>query len=1053
MTSRESAQRWVAPGERLVAALRTEIAEARRGDSLDPVTVVVPSFHSAFFLRRAIAADTPLFNVQFLRLEDFAAALIGASDPRPPLSRLCASEIIHAVATDESIRLPDAFARIRGQEGFQRALHRTLDDLDAAGIDPASLDNGGWRFTSAVLGLYGRYKERATSFVAASDSARQAALAVQSGGPEMDRFGRIVLMLVEEPAVQHRDLISSLVMRPSTRVLVGATGEIDSDRLLSQIPGLVTPKERGGETATTVTSGSTRLVSAPDPAEEARWVVRDVLEAAGNDTPFARIAIFFEEPSYGPRLTEAFQLAQIPVSGPSPMTLAQSPKGRWTLGLLSTLNPDGDQSSGQSIESTFARDHLAAWVTGSHVIATDGAPASGAQWDVISRRAGIVSGPKSWDTKLGEHAGRLRTRANRAERQGEDDEARVAAWNAEADESERLRDFVRELAFEAPPDDGNASWSGFVGWLRKLEERYGRAGDDDASEAVGIALDSISDLDSIPGLPAPTFERFTRTLGEELDRPMSRVGGLGSGVLVAPLRQAAASDFDRIYIVGMSEGSYPAIGSEDPLLPDSVRSSVPGLKTLGGERASARRRYLTALASGQKRVLVWPRSQPGAIREVWPSRWFIEAAETAQDGPLPEDLIGDENSPVEVVPSAARLPFDVPAVDRHEYELKSLAAWQHSGRNPEQHFLFKSNGQTLSAGRELEQSRFRSRTLTEWDGAVGPNSGDEAAWVPMSLSGVASPTRLETWANCPFRYFLTYEINVEPTEAPEAAQTLSALDRGIIIHDILDEFVKETLTQAAPSTSTDEERLQRVANEKLDAFQSSGLIGRAVFWRLERERIRRGLLDFLDVHRSRIAERGQRPVATELGFGDGLEVPAVVVQLAGGRSIRFRGWIDRVDAAENGVNATVIDYKSGSGTYYSNIKNDPVDGGRHLQLPIYALAVREWRPETESIDAEFWFVMDEAGSKTVSTSLQTAGPRFEEVLEQIVSGIEEGVFPAYPGEGSSGEYANPNCAYCAFDRICPGGRAWAWERKSGDPAAATFVGLSADPASDAGSTN
>ncbi|HIF12448.1 MAG TPA: hypothetical protein EYQ82_05460, partial [Dehalococcoidia bacterium] len=98
---------------------------------------------------------------------------------------------------------------------------------------------------------------------------------------------------------------------------------------------------------------------------------------------------------------------------------------------------------------------------------------------------------------------------------------------------------------------------------------------------------------------------------------------------------------------------------------------------------------------------------------------------------------------------------------------------------------------TLSSSRELELGRFQTGHLTRWDGAVGPNVGHGETWSAGSLTGLASSTRFETWANCPFRYFLTYEIGVEPTEAPEAAETLSALDRGIIIHDILDRFVKD----------------------------------------------------------------------------------------------------------------------------------------------------------------------------------------------------------------------------------------------------------------------
>jgi len=79
MTSHEHGQRWVPLGERLIEALRDEIAAARSNDPLSPITVVVPSFYSAFFMRRRLASDGSLFNVQFLRVEDLADALAEAA--------------------------------------------------------------------------------------------------------------------------------------------------------------------------------------------------------------------------------------------------------------------------------------------------------------------------------------------------------------------------------------------------------------------------------------------------------------------------------------------------------------------------------------------------------------------------------------------------------------------------------------------------------------------------------------------------------------------------------------------------------------------------------------------------------------------------------------------------------------------------------------------------------------------------------------------------------------------------------------------------------------
>ena len=54
------------------------------------------------------------------------------------------------------------------------------------------------------------------------------------------------------------------------------------------------------------------------------------------------------------------------------------------------------------------------------------------------------------------------------------------------------------------------------------------------------------------------------------------------------------------------------------------------------------------------------------------------------------------------------------------------------------------------------------------------------------LSG--SATAFETYAACPYRYFLSRKLRVEPTESPEEQQTLDPLVFGTLIHKILEIF-------------------------------------------------------------------------------------------------------------------------------------------------------------------------------------------------------------------------------------------------------------------------
>ncbi|MDA1257431.1 MAG: PD-(D/E)XK nuclease family protein [Chloroflexi bacterium] len=1048
MTNSDSASprpanlRRIPLGAPLVDALRDEIASFRSISALEPITVLTPSRQSGYFLRQRLAGDG-LFNVQFLRVEDLAETIAGSANTKRPLTRLRAAELVHGTAVDPANRLPPVLDRIRHQEGFQRALHRTLDDLDAASPTESDLHAAaGSGHYGAVAGLWRAFRARASELANRADVAREVADVLRSDPRILGRFGHVVFLLVEEPALQYTQLVRALTTIPDVSVLIGTTGEASSDALIERVIGRADHSD-DGSSRNAPTSADTLLVSASDKAQEARWVVRDVLKAARDGTPFGRMAVLFDDRSYGARMTQALQASGIPVAGPAPITLAQTPHGRWYLGLLS------------AIESDLARDRLMAWITANDLKAPDGLPVSGPVWEAISRRAGLVGGAANWDGRLGGHAARLRARADNAHRLDEVDEARVTGWLSEANETDRLRGFVRRIVADAASLNPDAGWGDRVGFLNDIASRYRftepdaiQHDDDDSSarKAVESTLQALADLDSIGASP-PTLSRFRQSIEQEFERPAHMAERLGRGVFVSPLRNAVGCDFDVVYVMGMAEGSFPSIGSEDPLLPDSVRSRIEGMRTLADGRASARRWYLTALATAPRRVLTWPRSSPGAARRVWPARWFTEAAETLAGGPLKADLVEERDRRwlLHLPPSVSGVLSMEPA-DRHEYDVKSLTAWRSSGRDPADHYLLGGAGSGTKLAAELEQGRYFSHRFTNWDGAVGASPG----WSPRSLEGVASPTRLETWATCPFRYFLSYELEVESTEAPEEAETISPLDRGTLIHNILEEFVDEAIRSpdVAPIQATQDARLAAIANAQMDDFERGGLVGRRVLWRLERERISRGLADFLDVHRERQASRGQIPVATELGFGDGEKTQAVSLSLGAGRTLSFRGRMDRVDMSQDGRRATVIDYKSGSKRSYEGIAKDPVDSGRHLQLPIYGMALRQSYPDLEEINAEFWFVMDSAGAGLVGGPIENAERRMREVVDGIAAGIDAGVFPAYPGEGSrprpGGGFGADNCVYCPYDRLCPANRGWLWERKADDPTATPFTGLMAE---------
>ena len=115
--------------------------------------------------------------------------------------------------------------------------------------------------------------------------------------------------------------------------------------------------------------------------------------------------------------------------------------------------------------------------------------------------------------------------------------------------------------------------------------------------------------------------------------------------------------------------------------------------------------------------------------------------------------------------------------------------------------------------------------------------------------------------------------------------------------------------------------------------------------------------------------------------------------------------------------------------------------GKRLQLPVYALAVRETLPPEAALRAEYWFISANGGYTRVPVTLDAIEAQFKSVVQAIAEGVRGGVFPANPGPAGFG--GPENCRYCDFQRICPTNKSALWARKGGSPMASAFTRSSA----------
>src|SRR5438445_3649474 len=204
-------------------------------------------------------------------------------------------------------------------------------------------------------------------------------------------------------------------------------------------------------------------------------------------------------------------------------------------------------------------------------------------------------------------------------------------------------------------------------------------------------------------------------------------------------------------------------------------------------------------------------------------------------------------------------------------------------------------------------------------------------------------------------------LYVEPVERPEDVMQLAPVDRGSLVHIVLDRFLDEArdhVDAGRPWTDVDRARMRVIAEEEFADAEARGVTGRRLFWERDRRVILGELDAFLAADEAYRADGLARTLATELAFGmPGAAAGAVEVPLGDGRVVRMRGKAARVDRRADD-RLVVIDYKTGSSTSYAGLGSDnPGMSGKRLQLPVYAYAARTayGTPDTE-VDAFYWFI-------------------------------------------------------------------------------------------------
>jgi ATP-dependent helicase/nuclease subunit B len=985
-------------------ALAATIDAAKGGDPLRPVTVVMPSALAAVTVRRSLARDglvaTELVTLPSLAPR-LAATRFAASEQRS-LGSLEARLLVRSALAEGDGRLsglaphPATLAALADTFGELRPLTAT----ELAALSASS------RRAADVVELYRAHRRLVGDRADDHDVVALAATSVSEGDAAIDDVGHVVLYLPRRLGRAELELLQALAARERLTAIVGDRELADELEPFLGAAAHAPPSSPPAPEA--------RIIRAPDPAEEARVAVRVALDHLRAGVPADRIAIVSRVAQpYSLLVHEELAAAGIEHSAPAPLRLAQSIAGRTLLGLLGwPLNGHRRDELMRLLRSAPIRD-----------------PAGGAtrpdRWDRHARNAGVVAGLDQWRKRLEEAK---RARLERVTAALVDSTAPTLPLDGEQIESDgriaeldALASFVERLAAATDPGE-RRGWRSLSRWaegllVRHLGNEGAAASWSDADQRARAAVfDLLHELALLDGIgPEPDVEEFVRLLGHELERPAGRVGRFGHGVFVGRLVDAVGADLDLVVVVGAAEGVFPPRARDDALLPERMRRAAGGAMRPRGTSAEEEVRDARAvLAAAATSVITFPASDPRSQRAQQPSAFVLQL----------------KGEPDYVDSFEWWLASGRPPATTTEFDLAELLRARAAGQPIDHLPLVAAAG--LERGLAAAGARAQG-AFSQWSGSVGrwPALADD-------LRHPRSPTGLQQWATCPFSYFLGRVLGVRDLQDPGDAETITAMDRGSLVHAILEQFFAQRLGRAVDAewTSADYHELLTVADEVEGIFRARGLTGRSLLWKAEWAALRRHLRKILDADGRDPRLVGVAPAEVELAFGfEGEPTPPVQIDLGDGRRLNFGGRVDRIDRSPDGRKLVVLDYKTGSAYNYAVIdaeheEHDIVRRGQLLQLPIYALAARAQFPDAEAAEAYYWFVGQRGAIEMKGGPVdEAATERFESVVRTIVDGIEEGLFPARPGDDDWRPSTGPthsNCVFCEFNDLCSSRRGEQW---------------------------
>ncbi|MFT5081714.1 MAG: RecB family exonuclease, partial [Planctomycetota bacterium] len=618
------------------------------------------------------------------------------------------------------------------------------------------------------------------------------------------------------------------------------------------------------------------------------------------------------------------------------------------------------------------------------------------------------------------------------------DELKCERLQREADSAQRFGDIVHRIARLHRSLARGMAWNDLGSQLRRLLADWVEPSAQGFPDWI-TRFGTLGRLDKL-GVPAT---------GQGLAWVLGGFGGESvaadvatEGVRLAPLAKMRGARPKIAILLNGIESCFPRPPVPQPLLPNSDREQlVQVAPTLQLDELPEERALFGELLDmpTEKLLLVTTFAGLESSRGETPSRFLMNSLGVLGQCPEPscEDVANGAGG-VRLLELQTAWHGDL--IDAPDPETASLRAMDAAlGAHFSAADLHAELGQARPAMEQklaMEQARAATPGVTNYDGRLGAK-----VLVPLGAAGLfrggkpsveegappLSVSRLETFAQCGMRSFLSSVLGIREHETPEDRRGIAASERGQRVHEILEIFgVKSKQAGLLPWKPEDAEShgslLESCVAEVIERVLRSAPKSQHALWEAERQRYNGLLGRWLRAEITHGTGEGGKPWIPEdfeWDFdGHGFELGD------DGAPLWFRGRVDRVDllTSEGGTKSVrIVDYKSGSGSAY---RDDGTDFGKSLQLFLYGQAAASKFAAAAS-EGVYDFVLTGSQTKWSGSGAYRAprakGPQENNAtagaqVAALVHGMESGHFAPLPR--SKGKPDLQGCTFCSMKEAC-----------------------------------